>query len=232
MRKIIAVIACIVLFAGCATFKTQTTSFKTPSAYPNYASVDGVELAAILVDTKEASKHHFNVDLNKIGVLPVRLIVKNDGDNEVEIDASQVFGILPDGSMFNTYKLHQSIDKIRSSEIGKGMATGAMTGALVAGAVGAGIGAAVGGGDSDTTAAGAAIGGSSGAVAGAAESADSIASYIHKEMWHLDWGDQAIYPGYMINGFVFLPKADYQKLQIGVFNISESKMKKVVLELK
>ena len=216
---------------GCATFKANVTSFRSPADYPNHVNLSGLIIACEVLNTPEASKRQFNVDLNAIGVLPVRLIVKNDSQSEIEIDRSQIFGILSDGSMYNTYALHQSIDRIRSSEIGKGMAAGAVAGTVVLGAAGAGIGAATGG-DSNSAGTGAAIGGTAGALGGAAAGADSIAEYIHKEMWYLDWGDKAVYPGYLLNGFIFLPKAEYQRIEIGVFNISKSKMEKAVINLK
>lgn len=232
MKKMIIILLIAFLITGCATFKANITSFQDPSAYSNHVTLNGVIVACEILNTKEASKRQFNVDLNAIGVLPVRLIVKNDSSSEVEIDRSQIFGILPDGSMYNTFALHQSIERIRGSEIGKGMATGAVAGAVAMGALGAGIGAAAGGGDSGSTAAGAAIGGTVGALGGAAAGGDSIAEYIHKEMWYLDWGDRAIYPGYLVNAFIFLPKASYQRLEIGVFNISKNKMEKAIINLK
>ncbi len=231
MKLVYIVLLCASLVAGCATFQANVTSFRPPTDYANHVNLNGLVIACEVLGSPELSKRQFNVDLNAIGVLPVRLIVKNDSQTEAEIDRSQIFGVLSDGSLYNTYALHQSINKIRGSEIGKGMANGAIAGALIMGAAGAGIGAAAGG-DSNSAGTGAAIGGTMGALGGAAEGADSIAEYIHKEMWYLDWGDKAIYPGYLINGFIFLPKADYQKLEIGVFNISKSKMEKVTISLK
>lgn len=231
MKKTVLTLLCIISLVGCATFKANVTSFRSPADYPNHVNLNGLIIACEVLNTPEASKEQFNVDLNAIGVLPVRLIVKNDSQSEAEIDRSQIFGILADGSMYNTYALHQSIDRIRGSEIGKGMAAGAVAGAVVLGAAGAGIGAAAGG-DSNSAGTGAAIGGTVGALSGGAAGADSIAEYIHKEMWYLDWGDKAVYPGYLLNGFIFLPKAEYQRIEIGVFNISKSKMEKVVINLK
>lgn len=232
MKVLISILIPIFLIAGCATFQANVTSFKDPSVYSNHVNLDGVIVACEILDTKETSKRQFNVDLNAIGVLPVRLIVKNDSKSEVEVDRAQVFGFLADGSIYNTFALRQSIQKIRNSEIGKGMANGAIAGAVAMGALGAGIGAAAGGGDSGATATGAAIGGSVGALAGGAAGADSIAEYIHKEMWYLDWGDKAIYPGYLENAFIFLPKADYERIEVGVFNISKNKMEKAIIKLK
>jgi hypothetical protein len=232
MKKLLAILLLTSLIAGCATFRDNPTSFKEPSDYSNYVNLNGVNIACEALDSRIASKRQFNVDLNRIGVLPVRLIVRNTGPDEIKIDRAQVFGILNNGGMYNTLALHQSIDRITRSQAKRGAAGGALLGAVAGGALGAGMGAIAGGGDSFATATGAAMGGTFGAIAGGTVGADSIAAYIGESMWYLNWGDRVVHPGYLENGFIFLPKADYQKIEIGVYNIAKNKMEKVVISLK
>jgi hypothetical protein len=228
----------IFVFFGCTHFQSNVVPIKQPSAYPNHVNVDGLIVAIEPLRDVEALKQQFGVDLSNADVLPVKLIVKNEGDHEVEIDSTQIFGLLADGTMYNAYQLDQATGRIRHSEIGKEMAVGAAIGAaagIVAGAAaGAAIGAAAGGG-SDSVALGAAIGGGvggvSGGVVGATERGDAISAKIRRELRRLDWGDRVIYPGKLIYGFLFFSRKDYQKIDINIFDIMTNKTTVVSLPL-
>ncbi len=72
------------------------------------------------------------------------------------------------------------------------------------------------------------MGGFMGAVVGG----DSIASYIPKKLHYLDWGRRNIRPGYLISGFIFLPRADYVQLKLAILNTVEDKVSEAVIRLR
>ncbi|MCD6093202.1 MAG: hypothetical protein J7J51_00155 [Candidatus Omnitrophica bacterium] len=219
------------IISGCATFQDRVTPIRPPSDYYTRTDVGGVVIAAEVLSTPEQSRAQFNVDLGKIGILPIKLIVKNNSEQTVQIDRSQIFGVRNDGSMYNAYALHQSVERIRASETTKGAVKGAGTGAVVGAVAGATLGA-VSGGDSREVGRMAGVGAAMGTFMGAALGGDSIASYIPEKMHYLDWGRRTIRPGYLISGFIFLPRADYVELRLAILNTAEDKVSEAVIRLR
>lgn len=218
------------LFAGCATFEEKVTPIRTPEDYYWHTEAGEVVIACEILKSAEQSKAQFNVDLNKKGILPVKLIVKNKGKEGVEIDRSQIFGVLNDGSMFNAYALHQSIERVEQGEISRGAIKGAGKGAVVGAVAGAALGAV--GGDSSDVGGMAGVGAVMGGFMGAAIGADSLACYIPEKLHYLSWEKRRIPPGYLVSGFIFLPKADYVQLKIGVLNLNKREFSEAVINLR
>ncbi|HOX54149.1 MAG TPA: hypothetical protein PLC32_01715 [Candidatus Omnitrophota bacterium] len=230
MKKNLIFLFCIFILIGCATMKNKPTSFLAPENNPHRVNYNGAIIACETLDTAEASKKQFNIDFNAKKILPVRLIVRNSGQQDIRIISSQVFGVLADGSFYNALTLDQSLQDIGLLENVKGSARGAAVGSLVGATAGA-AGGAIFGKNSSSTATGAAIGGVAGAVIGGAGGKESIATYLDREMQDLAWVDRVVFPGYIMNGFIFLPKADYQKIELGILN-SANKMERVTINLK
>lgn len=216
---------------GCATFQDMVTPIRPPADYYTHTDVGGVIIAVEVLSTPEQSRAQFNTDLGRIGILPIKLIVKNNSGQSVQIDRSQIFGVLNDGSMFNSYALHQSIERIRGAETAKGAVKGAGAGAAVGAIAGAALGA-VSGGDSRDVGRMAGTMGVMGGFMGAVVGGDSIASYIPKKMHYLDWGKRNIRPGYLISGFIFLPKNNYAQLKIAVLNTVEDRVSETAIGLR
>lgn len=221
----------LLALSGCATFQDRVTPIRPPSDYYTHTDVGGVVIACEVLSTPQQSEAQFNVDLTRIGILPIKLIVKNNSEQSVQIDRSQIFGVLNDGSMFNSYALHQSIERIRGAETAKGAVKGAGAGAVVGAVAGAALGA-VSGGDSREVGRMAGTMGAMGGFMGAVVGGDSIASYIPEKLHYLDWGRRNIRPGYLISGFIFLPRADYVQLKIAILNTAEDKVSEAVIGLR
>ncbi len=134
----------ICILAGCASpLNTDTVSFLVPSSHENHKNIEGLHVAVVPVDTKEKSDETFGTDLKAAGILPIHLIVQNDGTKEFEINHEQIFGVANDVYTV-AYTLNKAANHVRSSSIGTTAVAGAITGMVAGAAIGAGIGAGVG----------------------------------------------------------------------------------------
>ena len=171
-----AVFAAAFVAACTPRFQSSITPIKSPTNYRTSHQEGGLQIGFHFLSTEEQVEH-FGVDMTKADVTPVRIVVRNDDTDEFYIQAEQIFGKTADGDLYPTYRLDQSIERIRRSEIGEAMARGAMAGILIGAAVGAAAGAAIGQAAADDAGGGAAIGaataGSVGGLSGASATADA-----------------------------------------------------------
>lgn len=226
-RKLLGLIWLPLALMSCAApLKTDTVSFKTPESYANHQTIDGLRIAVIPIDSLEKSEEIFGTDLWQAGILPVHLIVQNNGTKEFEINHAQIFGITPTGEMTSAYSLNKSAEHVRSSSIGTTAVAGAVAGAVVGTALGAAVGAGVGyaAGDAGTGAVtGTAIGGAAGIAQGtAAGLSDSFTVQFKRELANLAFGDRAIYPSDIQQGFIYLKWNLYSEIGAQIFNITDN----------
>ena len=171
--------------------------------------------------------------MSKADVTPVRVVVRNDDTSEFYIQAEQIFGQTANGDLYPSYRLDQSITRIRQSEIGSAMASGAVTGLLIGAAVGAAAGAAIGstgGNAGDGAALGAATVGAAGAIKGAGAAADATSHAIRKELRKVDWGNRVVYPGRIEHGFIFMKSGvAYDAIQVLLYNVNKRKNFRIVV---
>lgn len=231
------VFVALILLGGCAPgFKSDITPIKSPSSYPTSYSKDGLQIGFHFL-TVEDQKRHFGVDMSRADVVPLRVVVRNDSKNEYYIKSDQIFGRTPGGDLYPAYRLDQSVQRVRQSEIGRAMAAGAATGLIVGAAIGAAAGAAIGQATADSpgqgAAIGAAVGGTGGGLRGAAVAADGISRAIQKELRKVDWGSRVVYPGHIIHGFIFMkPGISYEALEILLHNVNERRFQRVSVGIK
>lgn len=232
-----AVFGVLLLAAGCAPeFQPQITPIKDPSAYRITHSEDGLSVGFHFLSVEE-QKEHFGVDMSRADVVPVRVVVRNDSRREYFLDAGQVFGRTSSGDLYPVYRLDQSIERIRRSEVGRSMAKGAAAGIAVGILVGAASGAAVGGlsGGSGTDGAqvGAAGGAVVGGISGAGVSADATSQAIKRELRKVDWGSRVVYPGRLEHGFLFMkPGVAYDALEVRLHNVNDDLAKRVLVRVR
>ena len=226
----------MLLCAACAApLKTRPTPFADPGTLP-HVEINGLVVGIEVLDTPERSNQAFGTDLGVAGVLPVRLIAKNAGSHEFEVDSRQVFGVVTDGQFLQAYDLDQATGEIRGSSIGTTVATGAAVGALAGAAVGAGVGAGIGSAAGDTgtgAASGAAIGGTLGAAHGAgAGASDWITVDFRRQLAAAQFGDKVLFPGNLHQGYVFLPRSDFARIRLLVLDITDGRSREVSVPLK
>jgi hypothetical protein len=239
MMRLVA-LACVLslALAGCGKpIQTNIVPIKDPASYASAYSKDGFQIAFELL-SPEQQIEQFNIDMTDADVVPIRIIVRNDSQNEFYIKAEQVFGKTANADLYPAYRLDQTIQRVRESEVGKAMASGAIAGVLVGAAVGAAAGAAIGGavdggsGAATGAAIGGATGGTVGGVSGAAGYADSVSRQIAVELRKVDWGNKVVYPGHIEHGFLFLkPGVPYESLEVLIYNVNERKNERVAISL-
>jgi hypothetical protein len=181
----------------------------------------GLNIGADVLSDPERCKQYFGVDLNKAEVLPVQLVYTNSGNHILNIQRGQVFAVDNSGNMWQALTTEQATDRIAGSEVGRDLAVGAGKGALIGGAGGVALGAALGAvmGDAGKGAmVGAAAGGIGGGGVGAAREKEKIGKIVQQDVMSKALQDQQVYPGYIVSGFVFLPKGNYNRIEITVFD--------------
>lgn len=231
------VVLCIVLLlSGCAApMRVDTVSFKPPSSFSNYKTIDGLDLVLVPIDTEQKSKEIFGTDLRSANVLPLHLIVQNHGSKEFEINHTQIFGVTADGQFTVAYTLNRAAERIRGSSIGTTAVAGATAGAILGAAVGAGIGVGVGhaAGDSAKGAqAGAIMGGTTGAAAGLeAGLSDSFTIEFKKQLATLAFEDRVVFPGDIQQGFIYVKWQPYTSIRMKIFNITENKFYEIKIPI-
>ena len=228
--EIIVTFLLISFLVGCAApLRTGTVDFLPPSAYPNFQNIDGLQIVAVPIVSEMKLKEIFGTDLKAANILPIHLIVQNNGNDEFEINSQQIFGISPTGEYTVAYNLNKAAEHVRSSSIGTTAVVGAVAGAVVGATAGATIGAGIGhASDNSSTGAesGATVGGTMGAVSGtAAGLSDSFTVQFKKELANLAFGDQVILPGDIKQGFIYMKWKNYSKIRVKIFNITSNKNK-------
>ena len=187
-----------------------------------YAGVE-LNIGADVLSAPERCKQNFGVDLNRAGVLPVQLIYTNTGNHVYSIQRGQVFAVDYDNNMWQALTTEQATDRIAGSEVGQDLLRGAGKGALIGGAGGAALGAALGAamGDAGKGAMiGAAAGGIGGGAYGAVHEKSKVEKVVNQDVMSKPLQDQQVAPGYTVNGFIFLPKGNYHRIEINVFDIT------------
>ncbi len=231
----VAVIASAgMLFACAPQFQSNVTPIRVPTSYSSSYEKNGLQIGfEVLSPAKQIE--HFGVDLTPAEVMPIRIVVRNDAEDEYYIQAGQVFGVTPAEDLYPSYRLDQTVDRIRKSQIGNAMASGAATGLLVGAAVGAAAGAAIGGSVGDAgqgAAVGAAVGGTSGGLTGATAAMDATSRAIKKELRKVDWGDRVVYPGRTEHGFLFMKSGiQYTALEILLYDVNKRKNTRIRVPL-
>ncbi len=197
--------------------QTQPAPYQPPVQYAGA----GLSIGADVLSDPNRCKQHFGVDLNSAGVLPVLLVYTNGGNHFYNVQRGQVFAVDYDNNMWQSLTTEQATGRIASSEVGQDLLRGAGTGALIGGAGGAALGAAIGAviGDAGSGAMiGAAAGGIGGGAYGATHETDKMKKVINRDVMSKSLQDQQVSPGYTINGFIFLPKGNYHRIEINVFD--------------
>ena len=79
-------------------FKSDITPIKSPTSYATSYELDGLQIGFDVL-TVEQQIAHFGVDMTRADVVPIRVVVRNDSEDEYYIQAEQVFGRTPNGDL-------------------------------------------------------------------------------------------------------------------------------------
>jgi hypothetical protein len=215
MRRILFTVVILTLFlplTSCTRYRSQEVSFKHPSAYAGMQMVSGAQVAAEGYADKTAARESFGFDIREVGILPVQVIIDNNGTHPLTIVPEQTFLIDEKGNLWNLLDRRTAYQRVESSTEFSRIAGGAGRRSVLGAAGGALVGAALGvlTGENVGTAAtkGAAVGAAGGAVIGGVEagtSPDAGSRQISRDLATKELENRAIAPGSLARGFLFFP---------------------------
>jgi len=210
MEKIVALLI-VLLMTACTTYESQYVGFRPAEEYSNRQHVAGLTLGAEAYADKDNAQKAFGFDVKKAGLLPVQLVMNNQGGKTFEVHAAQTFLKDQEGRLWTLITNQTAVERIdRATEmgaIGKGAGKGAILGAAGGAILGAAIGVVTGRNVADAAGKGAAAGGAGGAVIGGA-SGDQDArkrSSIAADIREKGLEGKSIPPLAIANGFLFFP---------------------------
>lgn len=201
----------LVVLSSCTTYEDRKVSFRHPSAYSQMQVVAGAQMAAEAYADPGVAKESFGFDILSAGLLPVQVVIDNQGSRALEIVPEQTFLIDADGGMWNLLsrsdgqkRLSKSTEYGRvASKAGRSSLFGAAGGALI----GAAIGVLSGENVAETAAKGMVLGGAGGAVLGGGKelAEKSTDKEIARDMEEKEIRNRPIEPGSIGRGFLFFP---------------------------
>jgi hypothetical protein len=182
---------------SCSSYKPTPTSFKLPRG-DQAVEVFGARVSVKAYDDPKEAKQAFQgFDIRAAGLLPVQVVVQNDGPYTLRMNPAQTFVEDANEDLWPVMEKKLAYDRVaKYADTNAAFKEGAHKGFMgaVAGAlVGAAKGAAVGG------AGGAVIGGASASSSGNARR-EAIEDLRQKEL-----ENKVIAPGSLVYGFVFFP---------------------------
>lgn len=207
-----AILAFLLLpLISCTSYKSQEVPFRLPAAAANMQVVAGAQVAAEGFADEGEAKKLFGFNIRDAGLLPVQVIVDNQGSHGLTVVPEQTFLIDADGNMWNLLDRRTAYQRVeKSSEyarIGKGAGRGGMLGAAGGAVVGAALGILTGEDVGTAATKGAAVGGAGGAVIGGTQSATSpeAGREISRDLANKELENRTMQPGMLARGFLFFP---------------------------
>lgn len=169
-QKITLLISVLFLLAACSTYKTQYTGFKHASKFDNSVTVSGVTIGAEAFADQAAAMEAFGFDIKKAGLLPVQVVMDNQGGSDFRVVGNQTFLIDNKNLYWNLIPNRTAVRRIAKATesgailagAGKGAGWGTASGAVL----GAAYGVVEGKNVAETTGKGAVAGAAGGAVLG------------------------------------------------------------------
>ncbi len=211
MKKIIAIMLCLTMTSGCATYKTQYVSFRPPEGYPNHQVINGVAIGAEAYADKGVAKEAFGFDIRDSGLLPVQLVLDNKSAQAVEIVAGQTFLVDDNNRYWNIIPNKAAVERVdkytEAGGITSGAGKGAIIGAIAGTILGAALGIVSGRNVGSALGKGAALGAAGGAIIGGAKEGTSTDKGYRISDDIRDKGlEGKIIPAlHLANGFLFFP---------------------------
>jgi hypothetical protein len=201
----------ILAMAGCTTYRSREVSFRLPASYPNMREVAGAQLASQAFVESQVASEAFGFDIRSAGLLPVQVVIDNQGSQGLTIVPEQTFLVDGEGRLWNLLDSRTAYRRVEESSeygrIAKGGGKGALLGATGGAVLGAAIGILSGENVGSALFKGAAVGGAGGAVVGGAGAADSDEGgrQIARDLANKSLVNQGIQPGSLAHGFLFFP---------------------------
>lgn len=211
IKKTAAILLIAVQVSGCTAYKSQYVSFRPPDAYANKQEFNGALIGAEAYAGRDEATEAFGFDIREAGLLPVQVIISNQGGKSLQIVTDQTFLVDAQGRYWQIVPNQVAVERVEKSTqlaaLGKGAGVGALWGAAGGAILGAAIGIVSGENVGNAMGKGAALGAAGGAVIGTAKessSTDRQASIIN-DVRSKGLEGKAIPSEHMANGFLFFP---------------------------
>jgi hypothetical protein len=197
--------------AGCTFYESREVAFRPPDQMANVQTVGGARVAAEQYADKATAKAQFGFDIRGAGLLPVQVVIDNQGPERFEVVPEQTFLIDATGAYWNLLDRKTAYQRVESSSeygtIVKGGAESGMWGAAAGALAGAAIGILSGHNVGEAAGMGAAAGAAGGAIFGGAKAGTSEepGRQIARDLANKDLENRVIEPGNLDRGFLFFP---------------------------
>ena len=240
MKRVMALILCLTLASGCATYKTQYVSFRPPEGYPNHVIVDRISIGGEAYADPAVATDAFGFDIREAGLLPVQLVMDNKSGKDIEIVSGQTF-LIDDADRYwqvlpNRVAVER-VDKFTSAgAMASGAGKGAVIGALAGSILGAALGIVSGRNVGSALGKGAALGAAGGAIVGGVKEGTSPEQgyRISDDVRDKGLEGKVIPDEHLANGFIFFPgeAKSAKELRLQVRERASGKTATVLLKLK
>ena len=211
-RLLAVVMLTVFVTSGCSTYKTQFVGFRPPEGYANKQVVNGITIGGEAYAGKDAAEDAFGFDIKGAGILPVQLVMNNNGASNIEVVGNQTFLVDDSGRYWALIPTGVAIERLEQSTqlasfFGKGAGKGALIGAAAGSVIGAALGIVSGTNVGSALGKGAALGAAGGAVIGGVkEGTSSDREYrITDDLRAKSLEGKDIPAGHLANGFLFFP---------------------------
>jgi hypothetical protein len=205
------VVGLVLVVLGCSAYKPTPTSFKLPRG-DQAVEVFGARVGVKAYDDPKEAKAAFQgFDIRAAGLLPIQIVVQNDGPYTLRMNAAQTFVEDANENLWPVMEKKLAYERVaKYADTNAAFKEGAHKGFMGA-AAGALIGAAIGVVSSANVATaaakGAAVAGAGAAVIGGASakaSGDARREAI-EDLRKKELENKLIAPGSLVYGFVFFP---------------------------
>ena len=205
----IVLLLSLLVLAGCARYGHRVSPVPLPGAQPEHVTVNGVEMLAVAFPDAKTAEERFGFDVRGSGLLPVQLVIDNQGTQKVSINSGQTFLIDQSRQAWPLLSAEEAYQRVKGHvEMGE-TAKGTVKPAVLLGAAGALAGFAVGiisGQDiGECVGKGAVLGGTAGALAGGTAAYATAPEKIRTDLAQRTLRNRPIEPGQLAHGFLFFP---------------------------
>ena len=197
------------ILSGCSTYQNRVTPIPWPSAQADVINVSDVLIVAQAYLDKKQAKKRFGFDIRDAGLLPVRLVIDNQAQNEVRVIPHQTFLIDARGDAWPLLSADQAYRRVRGKIVIGETLEGLGTPALLMGGAGAlagfALGILVGENVGDAALKGAAVGASIGTLSAGAVNFSNLEGEIRRDLGRESLRNQRIGKGELAYGYLFFP---------------------------
>jgi hypothetical protein len=208
-NSIFMLLLSLFVLAGCASYGHRVSPVPLPGTQPEHVTVNDVEMLAVAFLDAKTAEDRFGFDVRGSGLLPVQLIIDNQGMQKVSINSEQTFLIDQSGQAWPILSAEEAYQRVKGHvEMGE-TAKGTVKPAVLLGAAGALAGFAVGiisGQDiGESVGKGAVLGGTVGALAGGTAAYATASEKIRTDLAQRKLSNRPVEPGQLAYGFLFFP---------------------------